>query len=120
MRAQRIFILSSHTLLARGMARLLQGWRGLRVVGTETDVDRGIQLIHALHPHVVILGSETGGAPSLALVSAVFEASPGIVVVALSVGDNLLHVYEDSQIKVARVEDLVQAIRQAGMSRARS
>ncbi len=117
MRTQSIFILSAHTLLARGVERLLQGQRGLRVVGMETDPQRGIQHIQIVRPDVVILGGDIGGPPSLALVAAVFEASPGTTVIGLCVGSNLLHVYEDNQIKVARVEDLLQAIRQARVSR---
>ena len=120
MKTQRIFILSSQTLLARGVGKLLTGQRGLRVVGTETDPWEGIQHIRTSHPDVVILGGGNGGPPSLAVVSAVFEASPGTTVIGLSLGENLLHVYEDNQIKVARVEDLLQAIRQATVSRFRT
>lgn len=120
MRTQRIFILSPHTLLARGVERLLHGHRGLRVVGTETDSQRGMQHIGVLRPDVVILGNQAGGPPSLAAVSAVFEASPGTVVIDLGAGDNLLHVYQDNQIQVARLEDLIRAIREAGAARVRS
>ena len=119
MRTQRIFILSSHALLAHGVGRLLEGQRGLRVVGMETDLRQGMEQIQALHPDVVILSSEIGGPPSLAVVSSVFEASPGTVVVGLSAADNLLHVYQDNQIRVARFEDLIRAIRQAGGARVR-
>lgn len=117
MRTRRIFILTSHTLLARGVESLLQGRRGLRVVGTETDPQQGIPRIRSLRPDVVITGSELGGPPSLAAVSAMFEASPGTTVIGLCAGDNLLHVYRDNQIKVARLEDLIQAIRQTGVSK---
>ncbi len=120
MRTRRIFILSPHTLLARGVERLLHDQRGLRVVGTETDSRRGMKQIGLLRPDVVILGNEIGAPPSLAAVSAVFEASPGTVVIGLCAGNNLLHVYQDNQIKVARLEDLIEAIRQAGATRTRS
>lgn len=120
MRTRRIFILSPHTLLARGVERLLHGQRGLRVVGTETDSQQGMKQIGLLRPDVVILGNEIGAAPSLAAVSAVFDASPGTVVIGLCAGNNLLHVYQDNQIKVARLEDLIEAIRQAGTTRTRS
>ena len=114
MRTRRVFILSPHTLLARGVETLLRGRHRLRVVGTETDPRQGIERIQALHPDVVILGGEASGRSSLSDVSAVFEASPGTTVIGLRVGDNLLHVYQDSEVKVANVEDLIQAIRQAG------
>lgn len=113
MRTQRVFILSSHALLARAVGKLLQGRRGLRVVGTETDLRQGIERIHSLHPDVVILGSDLGGPPSLSTLSSVFEASPGTVVVGLSTADNLLHVYQDNRIQVAKLEDLIQALRRA-------
>ena len=121
MRTRRIFILSPHTLLARGVERLLHGQRGLRVVGTETDSQQGMKQIGLLRPDVVILGSQIcAPPPSLAAVSAVFDASPGTVVIGLCAGNNLLHVYQDNQIKVARLEDLIEAIRQAGTTRTRS
>ena len=118
MRTRRVFILSPHTLLARGVETLLRGRRSLRVVGTETDRRQGMERIQALHPDVVILGGEASGRSPLADVSAVFKASPGTVVIGLRVGDNLLHVYQDSEVKVGNVEDLIQAIRQAGKAQA--
>ncbi len=63
MRTRRIFILSPHTLLARGVERLLHGQRGLRVVGTETDSQQGMKHIGLLRPDVVILGNEIGAPP---------------------------------------------------------
>ena len=120
MRTQRIFILSHHTLLARGVETLLRGCPNFRVVGTETDPCQGMERIRALHPDVVILGSEANGPSSLADVSAVFEVSPGTAVIGLRIGDNLLHIYQDSEVQVANVEDLIHAVRQAGGSRART
>jgi DNA-binding NarL/FixJ family response regulator len=119
MRSQRIFILSPHTLLARGVELLLTGRPVLRIVGTETDMGEGIRRICRLHPDVVILGN--GGQPSMSLeeVSSVFEASPGTAVVVLRPADNLLHVYQDDEVTVANVEDLVQAIRRIGQARPR-
>jgi DNA-binding NarL/FixJ family response regulator len=119
MKSRRIFILSPHTLMARGVGTLLQGQRGLRVVGTETDPTQGIRRIETLRPDVVITESESRGAPSLAVVSAVFEASPGTVVIGLSVGDNLLHVYQGNRIMVGEVADLIQAVKQAGGNNSR-
>lgn len=119
MKSRRIFILSPHTLMARGVGTLLQGQRGLRVVGTETDPAQGIQRIETLRPDVVITESESRGPPSLAVVSAVFEASPGTAVIGLCLGDNLLHIYQGNRIMVGEVEDLIQAVRQAGANNSR-
>ncbi len=119
MKSRRIFILSPHTLLARGVGTLLQGRRGLRVVGTETDPTQGIRQIETLRPDVVITESESSSSPSLAVVSAVFEASPGTVVIGLCVGDNLLHIYQGDRMMVGEVEDLIQAVRQAGVNSSR-
>ncbi len=119
MKSRRIFILSPHTLLARGVGTLLQGRRGLRVVGTETDPTQGIRQIETLRPDVVITESESSSSPSLAVVSAVFEASPGTVVIGLCVGDNLLHIYQGNRMMVGEVEDLIQAVRQAGVNSSR-
>lgn len=113
MRTQRIFILSRHVLLARGVETLLQGQRGLRVVGSQTDPEAGMKRIKALQPDVVILASEIGEPQSLATASAIFECNPGGAVVGLCPGENLLHVYRDSQVKVAKVEDLLRTLRQA-------
>ncbi|OGO09411.1 MAG: hypothetical protein A2Y61_05705 [Chloroflexi bacterium RBG_13_60_13] len=120
MRTQRIFILSRHVLLARGVETLLHGQRGLRVVGSETDREAGMKRIQVLQPDVVLLASEIGESQSLAMASAIFECNPGGVVIGLCLGENLLHIYRDSQMKVAKVEDLLQAIRQARTGSARS
>lgn len=119
MKSQRIFILSPHTLLARGVGTLLQGRRGLHVVGTETDPAQGIRLIETLRPDVVITENDSVGPPSMAMVSAVFEASPGTAVIGLCVGDNLLHIYQGNRVMVGEVEDLIHAVRQAGIGRSR-
>jgi len=114
MRTQRIFILSRHVLLARGVETLLRGQRGLRVVGSEIDIEAGMERIAALRPDVVILASEINEPQSLATASAIFDCNPGGAVVRLCPAENLLHIYRDSQMKVARVEDLLRAVREAG------
>ena len=120
MRSQRIFILSPHTLLARGIELLLRGRSVFRVVGTETSIPTGIERIYRLHPDVVILGNGQESPVSLEDVSSVFRVSPGTAVIVLRPGDNLLHVYQDEEVTVANVEDLVQAIRRIGQPRPRT
>ncbi len=46
--------------------------------------------------------------------SAVFEVSPETAVIGLCTVDNLIHVYEDRRIEVAKVDDLIRVIRQSG------
>lgn len=110
MRSYRIYILTPHTLLTRGVEILLDGRPSFQVVGAETDVQRSLEDIERLRPDVVILGHGNGSSVSLDDVSRVFGASPGTAVISMGASENILHVYQDDQVTVANVEDLVQAI----------
>ena len=110
MKEKKVFILSPHILLTRAVEILLTGRGGCQIVGMETRLPEGLGLIHSLRPDVVILGNDEGSDTCASDVWSVFKADPGAAVIGLAIGDNSLHVYQNDQVTVANVEDLVQAI----------
>lgn len=120
MRSYRIYILTPHTLLTRGVELLLDGRPSFEVVGTDTEVQRSLDEIERLRPDVVILGHGNGPSVSLDDVSRVFGASPGTAVISMGANENVLHVYQDDPVTVANVEDLVEAIQRIQRPMARA
>ncbi len=106
----RVFILTSHLLLAESVETLLQEQPGLRVVGVMDELPTTFTPLQNAAPDVVVVGAP--GGEQEALVSRLFQILPGIKIVGLNLDDNRIHIYY-RQIKVGRqVEDLVAAIRQ--------
>ncbi len=112
MKRRHIFILYSHTLFARGVEKMLRDHRGLEIVGMETDWRKGLQAIGSLHPEVVILDSDEGGMEPLAAVKEIMERSPHTKVIALTLRDNKMHLYQTREAVASGVEDLLRAIRE--------
>lgn len=106
----RVFILTEHPLFAEGVETLLREQAGLEVIGTGDVSPQTFSRIRELAPNVVVVGAS--GEEQEALVARVFQALPGLKVVALNLDDNRIHIHY-RQTKVGRqVEDLVEAIRQ--------
>lgn len=106
----RVFILTRHPLFAEGVETLLREQAGLEVVGRGDVSPETFSRIQELSPDVVVIG--TPGEEQETLVARVFQALPGLKVVALNLDDNRIHIHY-RQTKVGRqVEDLVEAIRQ--------
>ncbi|MDP2948232.1 MAG: hypothetical protein Q8P22_01675 [Chloroflexota bacterium] len=120
MKKQQIFILYSHALFARGVERMLKGRRGLQIVGMEANWARGIETIASLHPEVVIVDSDNGGMGSLAMAKEIMERSPCTKVIALTLNDNKMHLYDARESPATGVEDLLRAIREGNRGKRRS
>ncbi|MFN3762850.1 MAG: DUF166 family protein, partial [Anaerolineae bacterium] len=106
----RVFILTGHPLLAEGVGTLLREQPGLEVVGSGDASPETFARIQEMAPDVVVVGAP--GEEQEAVVARVFQALPGLKVVALNLDDNRIHIHY-RQTKVGRqVEDLVEAIRQ--------
>lgn len=119
MKRLNIFILYSHALFARGVEKMLRDHRGLEIVGMETDWRKGLETIGSLHPEVVILDSEEGGMEPLAAVKEIMERSPCTKVIALTLRDNKMHLYQTREAIASGVEDLLRAIREEQRDRKR-
>jgi hypothetical protein len=99
-----------HPLFAEGVETLLREQPGLEVVGSGDVSPQTFARIQEMAPDVVVVGAS--GDEQDALVARVFQALPGLKVVALNLDDNRIHIHY-RQTKVGRqVEDLVEAIRQ--------
>ncbi len=106
----RVFILTEHPLFAEGVETLLQEQPGLEVVGIGEVSPQTFARIQEMAPDVVVVGAS--GDEQESLVARVFQALPGLKVVALNLDDNRIYIHY-RQMKVGRqVEDLVEAIRQ--------
>ncbi len=106
----RVFILTEHPLFAEGVETLLREQPGLEVIGTGDVSPQTFARIQELVPDAVVVGAS--GDEQDSLVARVFQALPGLKVVALNLDDNRIHIHY-RQMKVGRqVEDLVEAIRQ--------
>ncbi|MDW8069055.1 MAG: DUF166 family protein [Anaerolineae bacterium] len=106
----RVFILTEHSLFAEGVETLLQEEPGLEVVGRGDVSPETFARIQETVPDVVVVGAP--GDEQEAVVAQIFQALPGLKVVALNLDDNRIHIHY-RQTKVGRqVEDLVEAIRQ--------
>ena len=114
LKRRQIFIVYSHALFARGVERMLKGKRGLQIVGVETDREKAIHAIGALHPDVVILDSDEEGLESLAVAKEIMETSPQTKVIALTILNNKMHLYQTKESVASDVQDLVRAIRGGG------
>lgn len=112
MKRWQIFILYSHALFARGVEKMLESKRGLQVVGMEADREKAIHAIGSLQPDVVILDSDERGLESLAVAREIMERSPHTRVIALTVRDNRMHLYQTKESVASDVQDLLRAIRE--------
>jgi len=106
----RVFILTTHPLLAESVETLLHERPGLEVIGVAGLGPEAFARIREATPDVVVVGA--AGEQQTSIVSQLFLEMPGIKVVGLNLDDNRIYIYYQ-QLKVGRqVEDLVEAIRQ--------
>ncbi|RLC68050.1 MAG: hypothetical protein DRI48_00640 [Chloroflexi bacterium] len=113
----KVFILASQSLFAQGVQSLLVGRPGIEVIEVATCVggsDTGFSAdtlarVRKAAPDVVIV--EARGEQQSHLVARVLESVPGARVVALTLEDNLIHVYYQQMKQGRRVEDLLEVIR---------
>ena len=110
MHATRIFILYDHPLFARGLQRLLQGVRHLRVLGSA--VWRGGEAMPegATRADVVILEKPPGVSEADAAVTRLLASRAKARVLCLSLEDNQIRVYSAHSLTATEQADLVRAL----------
>ncbi|NIQ78643.1 MAG: hypothetical protein GTN93_11235, partial [Anaerolineae bacterium] len=84
-----------------------------------TDWGKGLQTIGSLRPEVVILDTEEGGIEPLAAAKEIMGCSPDTRVIALTLRDNKMHLYQTRETVASDVEDLLRAIREERTGRRR-
>jgi DNA-binding NarL/FixJ family response regulator len=107
---KRVLMLSSHPLFGQGVESLLRREAGLEVVGLETDVDRAVERIKELRPHVVIVDSNDPEIDLMPGVMRILREGLGTKVIGLNLQDNTICTYRGEQRIAQGVKDLVEAI----------
>lgn len=106
---KRIFIYSSHALLARGIEVLLRQGSNLEIVGTETDLDCAMERITTLQPDLVIVDAGDSDPGRALLVTRILKGL-GPCVVGLNLQDNSICIYHGECRIVREVADFIRAI----------
>ncbi len=106
----RVFVFSGQTLLGQGIEDLLRQDGNLDVVSEETDPDRALGSIAAVHPDVVILVGDSAAADYGAAVMRILKQGWTTRVVEVNLETNVLHIYGKEEWLVREVKDLLEAI----------
>ena len=108
---KRVFILSSHPLLGRGIETLLRQEAELEIVGLEKDPGQAIEQIKALQPDVILVDcNDADASRALAMLRLLTEGVRSRVV-SLNLDDNRITIYQGEHKIVREVKDLVETIR---------
>lgn len=107
----RVFIISRHTMFARGLESLLCNKTGVTIVGQAESIAAAIEQIKQLQPHIVILDEyKLAHQDGINKIVSLLNAGPGIRVVGLNLQSNKIRVYQATDWDATNVEDLVDAI----------
>lgn len=107
---KRVFILSSHPILGKGIESLLQWEEGLTIVGHEIDPDRAMEQIKALQPDVVIVDCSDAEAARALTVMRPFKQGTRPCVIGLDLSENTISIYHGEQRPIQDVDDLIAAV----------
>jgi len=111
MNKPRIFVVLSMRLLAEGIQSLLSQYEDLELVGTEADLGRAIDSIRSVQPSVIIVDRNQLSPAGDITIDELFRACPEARVIALSLDEDTLHLYNRHQVIAMEVDDLIRAIR---------
>jgi DNA-binding NarL/FixJ family response regulator len=101
----RVLIVSHHRLFAEGIASLLAQRQDMTVVGAVAAPGAVQRAVRDLHPDVIIVDCKECG-----LVERVIRLAPQARVVAVTLNDNTLDLYQTTHVEMTSVEDLFAAI----------
>jgi cyclic pyranopterin phosphate synthase len=107
---RRVFILSSHPLLGRGIETLLCQETELQIVGHERDLDRAIEQIKTLQPDVVIVDANDSEDNRARVLMRVLNEGCDRVCWA-ELRDNTVSIYQGEQRVIEELRDFVEAIK---------
>ena len=114
MHKPRIFVVLSMRLLAEGIQSLISQYDDLELVGMEADLGRAIDSIRSVRPGVIIVHSNDLSPGGEIAIDELFRASPEARVIALSLDENRLDLYDKHQVTAMEADDLIRAIRREG------
>lgn len=124
--AVTVVVVDDHTLVRQGLCEILDGQRGLEVVGEAEDGADAIALTGKQHPGIVLLDVELPGEDVTATVRRLREVSPAsrVIIVTMHESPELLQRVLAAGVngfllKTARQHDLVAAIRSVALDAGR-
>ena len=109
MKSRRVLIVCEHRLFGEVIQRILNGKKGIRVVGVVQGTGSLAESIGKLQPDVVILDAEPGSDSHGAVLMAL-ESAPHSRAICLTMEDNRMRVRTTRCIENASADDLVAAI----------
>ena len=116
----RVVIADDHELARAGIKTLLEGERGLEVVGSATNGREAVRLCQELHPDLILLDLRMPELDGLAATRLVKDADPRIVVIVMTMYEDPHYLFEAINVgaagyllKDASRSDVLDAIRRA-------
>jgi len=104
-------IVSSYPMFSQGLEKLLDEQTEIEIVGRERDVEQALETIEQLQPDIILLDmSSKPPAYAHSTIMQLLAATPDSKVIAFSLQNNLIHVYQASRWLASGVHDLLQAI----------
>lgn len=110
MSPQRVLVIAEDSLFINGIEMLIARQPGLESVGTvPADVGLITAQIERTTPNVVIINDDLATANDQ-LVLALLKAFPDLRIIAISLEENRINVYDNRAVKVTTADDLIAAI----------
>jgi len=114
MNKPRVFVVLSMRLLAEGIQSLISQYDDLELIGTEADLGKAIDSIRSVQPSVIIVDRNQLSPSGEITIDKLFSACPEARVIAISLDENRLDLYNRHRVIAMEVEDLIRAIRRGG------
>jgi len=106
--ACRVFVLYNHSLFAEGVMALLSQQQGVSLLGAEAASESAAESVRRLHPDVVILEGAEGD--SAYAIGRLLRECPHTRLIALSLEDDRMEIYDNYQVATPHPADLIHAI----------
>jgi DNA-binding NarL/FixJ family response regulator len=101
----RVLVVSRNPLFAQGIVSLLQGRSDIVVVGNVRGVGRSASALDCYHADTVVVDYALSNA-----VQKIAHRLPRARVIAVTLGDNTLDIYDTTHIDLAGPNDLLAAV----------
>ncbi len=112
-----VVIADDHAAIRSGLALLLGQVDDIAVIGQARDGDEAIEIVHRLHPDIVLMDIRMPGTDGIAATAAITRADAAAVLVLTSfdIDDNVFDALRAGAsgflLKTAETEDIIDAIR---------
>lgn len=114
----RVYLTDDHTIVRRGIARLLNEEADMEVVGEAGDGAEAVQGVQQLRPDVVLMDIGMPGLSGIEATRQIMQTTPGVQVLIVTVYDQADLLFKALQagaagyiLKGAEMDDLLRAIR---------